>query len=432
MKNILYIVLAMLGTTALAQQMPAAPQTGAYTIMNGTAHIGNGEVIENSVIVIENGKVTAIADATTVRMAPKGEVIDATGMHVYPGFIAANTTLGLVEVDAVNASDDQRELGVFNPHIRSIIAYNAESRVVETMRPNGILIAQTVPRGGRISGQSSVVQLDAWNWEDAAVRMDDGIHVNWPASFRRSGSWPNYGPIEPSKDYDEDIEALRDFMRQAVAYKSTDNPADKDLKMEAMRRVLDGNANLYMHVSGEKAIVDVLAFAKANNVKNLVLVGARGAQEIAGDIAAAGVPVLAGRVHNLPAREDADFDMPYKFPKILADAGVTVALENSGSMERHQVRNVPFYAGTLTGHGVDAEQALMMITLNPAKILGIDADYGSLEEGKSATLFISQGNALDMRTNKLTRAFIDGRDISLDTRQKDLYERYMSKYERQK
>lgn len=413
----------------VAQQAPAPDQSGAFTIKNGTAHIGNGSVLENAIIVVENGRIASIGTTG----ATKGEVIDATGKHIYPGMIAANTTLGLVEVDAVGASDDQDEIGAFNPHVRSLIAYNAESRVVETMRPNGILIAQVTPRGGRISGKSSVVQMDAWNWEDAAVRADDGIHVNWPRSFSRSGSWPNFGPIEPSKDYDEEIQELQLFLNDSKAYGKTNNPEKKDLKLKAMQDVLAGDANVYIHVSGEKAVIDVIAFAKANNLtNNLVLVGAEGSQNIAKDIAAAGIPVLAARVHSLPSREDEDYDMPYKFPKLLADAGVMVALENSGSMERHQVRNVPFYAGTVAGYGLDIEQALMMVTLNAAKILGIDKDYGSLENGKSATLFISEGNALDMRTNKLTHAFIDGRDVSLDTRQKDLYERYMEKYSREK
>ncbi|KQC33770.1 amidohydrolase [Nonlabens sp. YIK11] len=433
MKKLIYIASLLVAATGFAQQAPAPVQKTAVRIMNGTAHLGNGQVIENSVIEFEDGKLTIVGDATTMRLAaPKGEVIDASGKHIYPGMIAANTTLGLVEVDAVGASDDEREIGTYNPHIRSIIAYNAESKIVETMRPNGILLAQITPRGGRVSGKSSVVHMDAWNWEDAAVRMDDGIHVNWPRSFARSGSWPNFGPIEPAKDYDEQVEELRLFLNKAKAYAKTKNPDNVDLKLQAMGTAMAGTTNMYVHVSGEKAVIDVLAFAKANNLtNNLVLVGAEGSEKIAKDIAAAGVPVLAARVHSLPSRDDEDYDMPYKFPKLLADAGVLVGLENSGSMERHQVRNVPFYAGTVAGFGLDIEKALMMVTLNPAKILGIDKEYGSLEQGKSATLFISEGNALDMRTNKLTRAFIDGRDVSLDTRQKELYERYMEKYSRE-
>ncbi len=432
MKKILIIVSFLLALPVLAQQAPAPQQNKAYTIINGTAHIGNGSVIENAIIVLEDGKITSISSGQATNTTTKGEVIDAAGQHVYPGLVAANTTLGLVEIDAVNASDDQNEIGLFNPHVRSIIAYNAESRVVETMRPNGVLVAQITPRGGRISGKSSVVQMDAWNWEDAAVRIDDGIHVNWPSSFSRSGSWPNYGPIEPSKNYEDQIEELQQFLDKARAYHQVKAPENIDLKLEALKEVLAGNANFYVHVSGEKAVIDVLAFAKANNLtNNLVLIGAEGTQNIAADIAAAGVPILVARVHSLPTREDEDYDMPYKLPKLLADAGVLVGIENSGSMERHQVRNVPFYAGTVAAHGLDMEAALSMVTLNTAKILGIDDQYGSLEEGKSATLFISEGNALDMRTNKLTRAFIDGRDISLDTRQKDLYDRYMEKYSRE-
>ena len=428
MKNLLYTICALFAMIATAQQTPAPVQTGIYTIMNATAHIGNGEVIENSIIVIENGTITAVVDATVVKMDIKGEKIDASGMHAYPGFIAMNATIGLVEIDAVNASSDVREMGTFNPHIRSIIAYNAESKVIESMRPNGVLIAQIVPRGGRISGKSSVVQLDAWNWEDASIRTDDGVHVNWPSSFRRTGSWYEPGPIEPSKDYEEQVTELTDFLNNAKAYNATSKPVGLNLKYAALQPAINGNENFYIHVDGEKAIRDVLKFVKANGIKKPVIVGGREGDKVATELVAMNVPVLAGRVHNLPSREDEDFDMPYKFPKLLADKGVMVGLENSGDMERHQTRNFPFYAGTVAGYGMDMEQALKMITLTPAKILGIDKEYGSLEQGKSATLFISKGNALDMRGNQITRAFIDGRDISLNSHQTELYERYMNKF----
>ncbi|WP_438962763.1 amidohydrolase family protein [Nonlabens sp.] len=431
MKKFIYILSAVIGFMATAQQTPAPATDKAYTIMNATAHIGNGDVIENSIIVIQKGKITTVADATTVKMAlpAHGEIIDASGMHVYPGIIACNTTLGLVEIDAVKASDDDREIGTFNPHIRSLIAYNAESRVVETMKPNGVLIAQVVPRGGRISGLSSVVQMDAWNWEDAAVRVDDGVHINWPRTFTRSGSWYEPGPIIPSKNYDKQVEELTQFMTGTRAYNGA---TQKDLKYAALQQVLVGNTTAYIHVNGEKAIRDVLAFIKEQGLKKVVLVGARGAQNVTKELVAMNIPVLAGRVHDLPARDDADYDMPYKFPKLLSDAGVMVALENSGDMERHQARNFPFYAGHTIGFGMSPEKALQLVTLNAATVLGIDKDYGSLEQGKSATLFISKGNALDMRGNQLTRAFIDGRDTSLNTRQKDLNDRYMEKYETQK
>jgi imidazolonepropionase-like amidohydrolase len=429
MKNLIIIIASVIWSGfAWSQQTPAPAHTGSFTIMNATAHLGNGEKIDNSIIIVEYGKITAVADATTVKIAPKGEQINASGMHVYPGIIAMNATLGLVEVDAVKASDDLREIGTFNPHIRSLIAYNAESKVVESMRPNGVLMAQIVPRGGRISGKSSVVQLDAWNWEDASLATDEGLHINWPSSFSRSGTWYEPGPIVPSKNYAEQIQELADFFNNSKAYNATEKAEGLNLKYKALNDATEGKQNVYFHVNGEKAIRDVLSFISTHSIKKPVIVGGREADRVASELVAMEIPVLAGRIHDLPSREDEDYDLPYRFPKVLADAGVLVALENSGSMERHQSRNFPFYAGTVAGYGMDMEQALSLITLNPAKILGIHDKYGSLEVGKQATLFISRGNALEMMGNQLTHAFIDGREISLNTHQTQLYERYMNKF----
>ena len=172
-KNIYIGLLAFCASLQIkAQQIPAPQQTKSVLILNATAHLGNGSVIQNSAVGFKDGKLTLVADATTVRLAADAydTTIDASGKHIYPGFIVANATLGLVEIDAVKSSDDQEEIGTFNPNVRSIIAYNSESKVVETVRPNGILMAQITPRGGRISGTSSVVQLDAWSWKDAIIK----------------------------------------------------------------------------------------------------------------------------------------------------------------------------------------------------------------------------------------------------------------------
>ena len=176
MRTLKILILTLcVSAISFAQQTPGDKQTQAITIEGATAHLGNGDVIENALIMFENGTLTFVGSANS-KIARKGTIIDAKGKHVYPGFIAPNATLGLVEVDAVRASDDEDEVGAMNPHIRSLIAYNTESKVVESMRPNGVLMAQITPRGGRISGTSSVVQLDAWNWEDAAIKADDAIH----------------------------------------------------------------------------------------------------------------------------------------------------------------------------------------------------------------------------------------------------------------
>lgn len=426
-----YILLITLSVTA--QQTPSPEQSKPIAIMGAKAHIGNGEVIENSLIIFENGKLTTVADARVVKMDITGmKLIDAHDKHVYPGFIIPNSTLGLVEIDAVRASDDEDEIGNINPHIRSLIAYNAESKVVETMRPNGVLLGQITPRGGRISGTSSIVQFDAWNWEDAAVKVDDGIHMNWPNSFRRGRWWRGEDPgLKPNKDYQKQVDEVSEFFKQSKAY-IKGNKEPKNLPFESVQGLFDGSKKLYVHVDDAKGITDAISFKNQNDIKSMVIVGGYEAFEVADLLKQNNISVLLQRVHSEPDNEDHDYDQTFKLAKLLTDKGVLVALENSGDMERMNARNLPFLAGTTVAFGLNKEQALQLITLNTAKILGIDNNYGSLEAGKSATLFISEGDALDMRTNQLTHAFIDGREISLETHQTTLWKRYSNKYKNQK
>ncbi len=432
MKNIHKIFTLLLVLTVsipvTAQQTPAPAQSEAISITGVTAHIGNGSVIENATIVFENGKITAMgANAPT-----KGRVINAQGKHVYPGFITVNNTLGLGEVDAVKASMDVNEIGTITPNVRSLIAYNAESKLVESMRPNGVLLGQIVPRGGRITGTSSVVQFDAWNWEDAAVKVDDAIHMNWPNSFSRGRWWLGESKaFQPNKDYSEDIQKARDFFNGAKAYNSGQTK-EKNLAFESVKGLFDGSKKLYVNADSEKEIIDAVIFAKELGIQHTVLVGGYQAYKITEFLKQNNVAVIVGRTQSTPSFEDDDYDLPYKSPKLLHDAGLLVSIDPSGSMERMNTRNLPFYAGQVVGQGMNKEDALQLITSNASKILGIDADYGTLEVGKSATLFISEGDALDVRGNILTHAFIDGRELSLQSHHTNLYERYSNKLETDK
>lgn len=434
MKNLyilLFAVVLSFSGSAFAQQTPAGKQSEAITIVGATAHLGNGEVIENSLIIFKDGKLTQVMDAGTTKMQYPGRIIDAKGKHVYPGFIAPNSTLGLVEIDAVKPSDDEDEIGEMLPNVRSLIAYNAESKVVESMRPNGVLLGQIVPRGGLISGTSSVVQFDAWNWEDAVIKENDGLHINWPNSFQRGRWWRGEDPgLKPNKEYTENIQKLSDFFASAKAYLSGDQKLT-NLPYLAMKDVFDGKKKVFVHVDGEKEIHDVIRFMKNQNLENLVIVGGEDALGAAKVLKENNVPVLVNRPHRTPDMDYQDYDYPYKLAKLLNDEGVMVAIESSGQMERMNTRNLPFYAGTVAAFGMDKEDALKLITSNTAKILGIDEHYGTLETGKSATLFISEGDALDMRTNILSHAFIDGREVSLETHQTELWKRYSNKYKNQ-
>ena len=430
----IYIIIAILifSGNAYAQQTPADKQSEPVTIVGATAHLGNGEIIENSLIIFEDGKLIEVIDASLTKRQYPGKIINAEGKHVYPGFIAPNSTLGLVEIDAVKATVDQDEMGEMLPNIRSLIAYNAESKVVESMRPNGVLVGQIVPRGGMISGTSSIVQFDAWNWEDAVVKEDDGLHINWPDSYQRGRWWRDEDPdLKANKEYNEDVQKLSDFFSSAKAYLSG-NRNYKNLPFLAMDPVFNGNKKVFIHVDGEKEILDVIQFKKENQLKDVVIVGGYYALDVAESLKDNDISVLVNRPHSVPEEAYEDYDHPYKLARLLQEKGVLVAIESSGQMERMNTRNLPFYAGTVAAFGMDKEEALKLITSNTAKILGIDKDYGSLEKGKSATLFISEGDALDMRGNILSHAFIDGREISLETHQTELWKRYSNKYKNKK
>ena len=408
-----------------AQQTPAPAQSQSIAIIGATAHLGNGKVISNSLITFENGKLLTVEDASRIRINKSqfGKVIEATGKHVYPGFIAPNTQIGLVEIGAVRATRDDREMGNMNPHVRSIIAYNTDSKVTPTIRSNGILLAQIVPVGGRIDGQSSIVELDAWNWEDAAYKMDEGIFLDFPSLFRWSWTTRSLGK---NKKYEEQLQEVEDYFSEAQAYAKNKKLISSNLKFEEMRGLFDGSKKLYVDVNLAKNIsVSVLLFKKFNITP--VIVGGSESWMVADFLSKNNVPVILSKTHDLPSRADSDIDQPYKTPKMLQDAGVLWCLQYEG--EVMQVRNLPFQAGQAVGFGLDKEVAVSALTLNTAKIFGIDKTVGSLEVGKDATLFISTGDALDMRGNNVEHAFIQGKEIDLNNKQKELYKKFMKKYE---
>jgi imidazolonepropionase-like amidohydrolase len=414
-----------------AQQTPAQKQTKSILILNAVAHLGNGKTIENSAIGFKDGKITMVSDAKTMGTSTSFDItIDAKGKHVYPGFIIPNSTLGLVEIDAVKASDDESEIGNMNPNVRSIIAYNAASKVIETCRPNGVLVAQIRPNGGRISGTSSVVQLDAWNWKDALIKENDGIHLNFPSIASKGGSWFEPGDLTENKDYNKQVDEIRAFLSSAKAYLGTPSK-DRNIVLESMKGLFDATQTLYISANEQKEIIDAIQLAQENGIKKIVIVGGFEAYKVIDLLKKNQIGVFLRDVHEMPTKEDQDIDMPYKMAKILVDNGIIVGLENSGGKERMNARNLPFLAGTCAAYGLNKEQALQLITSNTAKLLGIDQQLGTLELGKDATLFISEGDALDMRTNKLTDAFIQGRKIDLESHQTRLYQKYKTKYNQQ-
>lgn len=403
---------------------PAGPQQKAVVVRGATIHKGNGEVIEQGVLVFENGKITyvGLGDANI----PAGaEVIEAVGKHVYPGFIAVNTNLGLVEVESVRATLDLAEIGDNNAHVRSLIAYNTDSKVINTLRSNGILLAQITPESGLIAGQSSIVQLDAWNWEDAAYNADEGLHINWPAARFGRGSGASSAGIASQKErVQKEIALLEDFLWEAKSYADADKEETVNARLGAFKKVFSGQRKVYIHANKANDIIAAVTSFKRFGVKP-VIVGGGEAHLVIDLLKDNQIPVIINQSHSLPSNTDDDVYQPYKQAKILSDAGILIAYSVEGFWQQ---RNLPFMAGTAVAHGLDREKALATITGNTAKILGIEDRTGTLETGKDANLFISAGDALDMRGNTLEKAFIQGRDIDLNNLHKQLFERYRYKY----
>jgi imidazolonepropionase-like amidohydrolase len=420
------LITTLLAAKAQETVYPAGKQTSPILITNATVHVGNGQVLNNSSVLITDGKITQVGPTIT---APAGaETINGQGKHVYPGLILTASDLGLVEVPSVRATSDVREIGDLNPSVRSLVAYNTDSKVTNTLRANGILLANIVPEGGLVSGSSSIVQLDAWNWEDAAYKMDNGIHITMPSLIPRPTRMR--GPAQgvdndPIKQGLEQVDGIKNFLAEAKAYSTEAKHDETNLKFAAVKGLFDKSQKLYVHANTVKQMLIALDFVKQLGI-DVVIVGGSDSWQIADLLKQNNVAVILGSPHSLPTLEDDDVDQPYKTAAMLQKAGVLYAINDDDGQTRG--RNLPFVAGTGVTYGLTKEQALTAITLNAAKILGIADKTGSIEAGKDANVVIATGDILDMRSSIVTDAFIQGRKISLDNKQKQLYERYKHKY----
>jgi imidazolonepropionase-like amidohydrolase len=404
---------------------PAPAQQGKVFLTNATIHVGNGKVLQNATIGFENGKITFLEENPSIKTdATMGKVIDCRGKQIYPGVISTNTIIGLTEIEAVRATNDNAEVGNYNPGARAIISYNTDSRVTPTLRSNGILYAQVSPQGGVVSGTGAVVQLDAWNWEDAAVKNEDGVFVNWPSMFKIKGWWAEPQGFEMNKDYDKQLAELKEYFKDAKSYFEAGTHEKTNLGFEAMKGLFDKSQNLYVSVNYVKEMQNVIAFGEELGV-NVVLVGAKDSYMIADVLAQKKIPVILSKCHDLPTYDDEDIQQPYKTPGLLQKAGVLYCISIGAFW---QERNLMFEAGTASAYGLTKEEALQAITSNPAKILKLDNQIGTLEKGKEASLIISTGDLLDMKTSNIEQAFISGRQIDLSNKQKALNEKFSKKY----
>ena len=410
-----------------AQPTPAPDQSRSVLVLGATAHLGTGDVLEDCAVGFRDGVIDYVGRSFQVNRQKYDDIVDANGQHLYPGFIVTNTTLGLQEVGAVRATQDQYEVGTFRPNVRSIIAFNTDSEITPTVRTNGVLMGQITPRGGVVSGSSGVVHFDGWNWEDAAMVMVDGIHLNWPSTHHRHRK-NGQVDIQRRKTYDQQRHEIERFFGEAQAYAAARRGSLTDVRHEGMRGLFDGSLCLYVHTNDARAITEAVHFKRDLGIQRMAIVGGYDAYLVADLLRENEVSVMLQSVHSLPRFADDDVDLPFKLPKLLMDEGITVALQVDKRMTEMNSRNLPFYAGTARAYGLTEEQAVQALTRNPAQILGIDDQVGTLERNKMATMFLSEGDALDMRTNSLTMAWIEGREIDLDNRQRELYRKFQTKY----
>src|SRR5690554_2726046 len=419
--SLLLFVFALSGATG--QEI-----SNSFLFTNMTVYTGIGTIIHDGAVGVNNGIIDFVGPTTQANPNSYREVISKDGMHLYPGLIAMNTTLGLTEIDAVRATRDFRETGDMNPNVRAISAYNAESEIGETVLDNGILFAQIAPRGGTIKGSSSVVKLRGENWEDAVYRMDEGIVMDWPRTFKRKGESDDPQGYTQDEDYVKKLNEIRAFFNRATAYAKKEIPVERDLRMEAMRGIFDGSKRLYVSADFIKEIREIINFKRKYNIEKVSIVGGYDAWMAADLLKENDISVLLRRINSLPQLAEDAIDASYTLPTKLAGAGVKFCFTMSGDMETMNNRNLPFNIGTAIGYGLNEHTALTAATLHAAEILGIADKTGSIEVGKEANFVLTAGDIFDMRSGIITGLYLQGERIDLTTRQEKLYKKYKAKY----
>lgn len=404
-------------------QVPGRAPDGPVLLRGADLYTVSQGVLRGQDLLIENGKIAAIGPNLAV---PGGaEVIDLAGKRVYPGLIAAVTNMGLSEIGAVRATNDATEIGDVTPEVQSHIAYNPDSEIIPTVRSSGITTTQVVPGGSLLRGQSFVVHLDGWNKEDAGVRMQDGMHLSWPRVSVSRSPRVRESEAEQREAMEKARERLLRLFRDARAYavrRAADPESSVDLRWEAMLPVLDRSMPLYIHANDYRQIAEAVAFATEENLKT-ILVGGRDAHLAIDLLKSAEIPIVLGSTQATPSRADEAYDLPFRLPSILEEAGLRWCQAHI-SWGAWQARNLGYQAGQATGHGLDPAVALRSITLSVAELLGIDDREGSLEVGKDATLFVADGDILDHAGHQALRMWIEGREVDLNDRHKTLYNKY--------
>lgn len=422
----LYFVPAL--ALALLAPAPAIAQTLALT--GGTVHTVSGGVLPNATVLVRDGKIVQVGSGIAVPSDAK--VFDCAGKHVYPGYVAANTVLGIVEINSVEGSNDTQEVGNINPNVRAEVEWNPDSDMLPVTRVNGVTSALVIPRGGVINGTSALMHLDGWTYEDMTVRAPVALHVQWPNMTPVRAFFITQTDEEQKKQRDERIDAIRRAFDDARAYwkahdaeRSPGVPRhDGDVKWDAMSRAIRGEIPVFFHADQLNQIQAALKFADEEKLKKIAIVGGQDAWRIADQLRARDIPVICGGTLAVPARRYESYDAAFTLPAKLQRAGVRFCItDGGGAFAAANARNLPYNAAMAASFGLPKDEALKAVTLYPAQILGAGDKLGSIEVGKLADLFIADGDPLEI-TTKIEQVFIGGKAIPMENRQTRLYEKY--------
>ena len=427
--TVFFAAITLMWTAASASdQIPGAPQKKPIALVNGVIHPIVGEPIKEGTILFDKGKIVDLG--RRVKPPAGAEIIDLKGRHVYPSLIEAHSHLGLTEISSTRATLDMTEAGSINPNVRAHVSVNPDSELIPVTRANGVLIAVSAPSGGLVSGTASVLQLDGWTYEDMTLQPDYALVINWPRSSPFMTRRPGTQTEEPPENPNRAVKELRELFENARTYhkaRST-NPADQpfDSRLDSMIPVVEGQVPLLIAADRASQIQAAVAFGVEQGVR-IILLGGHDAESCAELLRRYDVPVIVDAVHKEPRRTHEDYDSSYTLPDRLRQAGIRFCISGTGRSETWNTRNLPYQAATAAAWGLPYEDALRSVTLYPAEILGVADRVGSLEKGKDATLFVSDGDPLETET-QISAAWIQGRKVDLTSRHTQLYDKYREKY----
>lgn len=405
-------------------------------LKGATVHTVSGEPIPAGEVLIRDGKIAAVGQSVD---AGDARPVDLTGLQLYPGLIALDTALGLKEIGGVRATVDVREVGEFTPDVQAWIAVNPDSELLPVTRANGVAYFEPAPQGGVIAGQSALVVLDGWTIEDMTLKQPLALHVYWPAmelnttpreQARDKARWKSLD--DQAKERAAKLRALDEFFKDAQAYATAKAAAGSgqskvptpDPSWEAMLPFVRGERPLVIHADEVRQIKSAVAWAATNQWK-IILAGGRDAWRVADLLATHRVPVIYEHVFTLPARDTDAYDVHFRAPEVLRQAGVTVVF-GTGVDSASLVKNLPYQAAQAVAFGFPAAEAVKGMTLYPAQVAGMADRLGSIEAGKDATFFAMDGDVLDIRAN-VKRMWIGGKEVSLESRHTRLYEKYKNR-----